>query len=92
MDGELHVVHTLPRQFLASLTSRVKIMAELDIAERRVPQDGRIALKVDGKGVDLRVSTLPNQFGERVVLRVLDRANANRSLDELSFSAHNRAL
>lgn len=90
VDGELYVVHTLPRRFLANLLGRVKVMAELDIAERRLPQDGRIALRVDGRGIDLRVSTLPNQFGERAVLRVLDRANADRSLEDLGFSAQNR--
>jgi len=91
IDGELHVIRTLPRQFLATLTSRVKIMAELDIAERRLPQDGRIALRVDGKGVDMRVSTMPNQFGERVVFRVLDRSTARMSLEQLAFSGGNEA-
>ena len=90
IDGELHVVRTLPRQFLAAAVSRLKVMAELDIAERRLPQDGRISLKVDGRGVDLRISTLPNQYGERVVLRVLDRASASMTLDQLAFSRANQ--
>jgi Type II secretory pathway, ATPase PulE/Tfp pilus assembly pathway, ATPase PilB len=90
IDGELHVIRSLPRQFLAATASRLKIMAELDIAERRLPQDGRISLRVDGRGVDLRISTLPNQYGERVVLRVLDRAATNMSLDQLAFSQTNQ--
>ncbi len=90
IDGDLQVVRTLPRATLAPVLSRLKVMAELDIAERRVPQDGRIALKVDGRGVDLRVSTLPVQFGERIVMRVLDRAAVRMTLDELDFSNANR--
>ncbi|MBC8101528.1 MAG: Flp pilus assembly complex ATPase component TadA [Cytophagales bacterium] len=89
IDGELHVVRTLPRASLAPFTSRLKVMAELDISERRLPQDGRIAMKVDGKGVDMRVSSLPTQFGERIVLRVLDRSSARLSLDDLQFSRSN---
>lgn len=90
VDGDLQVVRILPRQALMSLTSRLKVMADMDISERRIPQDGRIALKVDGRGVDLRVSSLPTQFGERIVLRVLDRASARLSLDQLDFSPRNR--
>ena len=90
IDGNLQVVRTLPRATLAPVISRLKVMAELDIAERRLPQDGRIALKVDGRGVDLRVSTLPVQFGERVVMRVLDRASVRMSLDDLDFSQESR--
>jgi type IV pilus assembly protein PilB len=90
IDGDLQVIRVLPRQALMSLTSRLKVMAEMDISERRIPQDGRIALKVDGRGVDLRVSSLPTQFGERMVLRVLDRASARLSLDQLDFSPRNR--
>ncbi|MES2461171.1 MAG: ATPase, T2SS/T4P/T4SS family [Armatimonadota bacterium] len=89
IDGELHVVRTLSRASLAPFTSRLKVMAEMDISERRLPQDGRIAMKVDGKGVDMRVSSLPTQFGERIVLRILDRSAARLSLDQLQFSAAN---
>lgn len=89
VDGELQVVRTLSRQSLPMLTSRLKVMAELDISERRVPQDGRISLNVDGIGVDLRVSTLPTQFGERIVLRVLDRSTARLTLDQLGFAPSN---
>jgi type IV pilus assembly protein PilB len=90
VDGDLQVIRTLPRQALAAIISRIKVMADLDISERRVPQDGRIAIRMDGRGVDLRVSTLPNQFGERIVMRVLDRAAAKLSLDQLDFSPRNR--
>jgi type II secretory ATPase GspE/PulE/Tfp pilus assembly ATPase PilB-like protein/DNA-binding response OmpR family regulator len=89
IDGELHVIRTLPRASLAPFTSRLKVMAEMDISERRLPQDGRIAMKVDGKGVDMRVSSLPTQFGERIVLRILDRSAARLSLDQLQFSQSN---
>ena len=72
-DGVLHEVETPPRNLAAAITSRVKIMARLDIAERRLPQDGRIKLAVRGQDVDFRVSTVPSLHGEKAVLRVLDR-------------------
>jgi general secretion pathway protein E len=72
-DGVLHEVETPPARLAAAITSRVKIMARLDIAERRLPQDGRIKLPVRGQDVDFRVSTVPSLHGEKVVLRVLDR-------------------
>jgi type IV pilus assembly protein PilB len=90
IDGDMHVIKTLPRASLPATVGRIKILAEMDIAERRLPQDGRIALKVGGRGVDLRVSSLPTQFGERLVLRVLDRSASRRSLDDLGFSPANR--
>ncbi|GAB4459259.1 MAG: GspE/PulE family protein [Armatimonadaceae bacterium] len=90
IDGEMVVMRTLPRRWLATLVSRIKIMAELDISERRVPQDGRIAMRIDGRDIDFRVSTLPTQYGERIVLRILDRAAANFTLDQLGFSSLNR--
>jgi general secretion pathway protein E len=73
-DGVLHEVDSPPSQLIAAITSRIKIMAHLDIAERRLPQDGRIRLAVRGQEVDFRVSTVPSMHGESVVLRVLDRA------------------
>jgi type IV pilus assembly protein PilB len=90
VDGDLVVIRTLPRRWMASMSSRIKVMASLDISERRIPQDGRIALRIDGRDVDFRVSTLPTQYGERIVLRILDRANAQFSLNDLGFSALNR--
>ncbi len=89
VDGQLQTIKTVPRNLLAATVSRIKILAEMDIAERRLPLDGRIAMRVEGKNIDLRVSTLPTQYGERVVMRILDRSTASMSLDELGFSPHN---
>ncbi|PPQ35372.1 GspE/PulE family protein [Rhodopila globiformis] len=72
-DGVLHEAETPPRHLAAAITSRIKIMARLDIAERRMPQDGRIRMAVRGQDVDFRVSTIPSLYGETVVLRILDR-------------------
>lgn len=86
IDGELHLVKTLPRSLHAAVCSRLKIMSDLDIAERRLPQDGRITIRVDGRNIDLRVSTNPTLYGERIVLRVLDRTLGLIPLQELGFS------
>jgi type IV pilus assembly protein PilB len=85
IDGILYEMIPPPKHIAAALSSRVKVMAELDIAERRLPQDGRISLTVGGKPVDLRVSVLPTMFGESVVLRVLDRSQVSLELDKLGF-------
>ena len=85
VDGVLYDVMQPPARMKAALSSRVKIMAELDIAERRVPQDGRIKLKVKDKAVDLRVSTLPTLYGEKIVMRILDQSNLNLDLTKLGF-------
>jgi general secretion pathway protein E len=77
IDGILHDVESPPKKLKAALISRVKIMSKLNIAERRLPQDGRIKLKVLGKDIDLRVSTLPTLYGESVVMRILDKSNTN---------------
>src|SRR5437867_2836767 len=87
VDGVLHDVIEPPRALHAALVSRLKIMASLDIAERRLPQDGRIALKLGDKQVDVRVSTLPTGAGERVVLRLLDKDSAQLDLAALGMSA-----
>ncbi|MEO7719659.1 MAG: ATPase, T2SS/T4P/T4SS family [Capsulimonas sp.] len=89
IDGQLIPIRTVPRQFLAPTTSRIKIMADMDISERRVPLDGRISVKVQNRPIDLRVSTLPTQYGERTVMRILDRANALLSLEQLGFTGKN---
>jgi len=89
VDGQLQTIKTVPRNLLAATVSRIKILGEMDIAERRLPLDGRIALRVEGKNIDLRVSTLPTQYGERVVMRILDRSTAGMSLGDLGFSPHN---
>jgi general secretion pathway protein E len=86
VDGVLHDLLAPPRRLHAALVSRVKIMAGLDIAERRLPQDGRIALRVGGRDVDVRVSIVPTAAGERVVLRLLDRASVLRDIAELGLA------
>ena len=74
-----------PKNLALPVISRLKVMANLDISERRLPQDGRIAITVNGRKIDLRVSTLPTQFGESVVLRVLDRAAVNLDIKTLGL-------
>jgi len=86
IDGVLHEIMSIPRRMQAGVTSRLKIMAELDIAERRVPQDGRIGLMVGGKPIDMRVATLPTVYGEKVVMRLLDKSNVMLDLEDLGFS------
>jgi type IV pilus assembly protein PilB len=86
IDGVLQDITTIPRRMAAGVVSRVKIMAELDIAEKRLPQDGRVGLKVDGRHVDLRVVTLPSVHGEGIVMRVLDKANVVVELDKLGMA------
>ena len=85
IDGVLYEMVPPPRYIALALTSRIKVMANLDIAERRMPQDGRIELQVKGNPIDLRVAVLPTMFGESVVLRVLDRANVQLSLDRIGM-------
>src|SRR4029077_12084174 len=76
VDGMLYDVLSPPKRFQPAITSRVKVMAGLNIAEKRLPQDGRIRLRIAGRDIDLRVSSIPTNFGERIVLRLLDRAQA----------------
>jgi type IV pilus assembly protein PilB len=90
IDGVVMDTTTVPRQLVAGLVSRVKIMANLDIAERRVPQDGRIGLNVDSRHVDLRVATLPVVRGESIVMRILDKDAVVMDLDVLGMSEHDR--
>jgi len=87
IDGILHTVETLPPALRPAVTSRIKIMARLNIAERRLPQDGRIRATVRGKDIDLRVSTMPTLYGESVVLRVLDRSSTRHDFTALGFNA-----
>lgn len=86
IDGRLSTVLTPKAAIAAMLVSRIKVMARLDIAEKRVPQDGRIALRLGGRAVDLRVSTIPSSFGERVVMRLLDKSAGRLNLNQLGFS------
>ena len=85
IDGVLHDVEAPARRLQAAIVSRIKIMAKLNIAERRLPQDGRIKLRLMGREIDLRVSTLPTLYGESVVLRILDRSSIVVNLDSLGF-------
>ena len=92
VDGVMIDSTTVPKSLVAGLVSRIKIMAELDIAERRAPQDGRIALTVDGRPIDIRVSTLPVIRGESVVMRILDKGRVVLDLDSLGMRAEDREL
>jgi general secretion pathway protein E len=85
IDGVLHEVESPPRRLSAAVISRVKIMASLDIAERRLPQDGRIKLRIQGKEIDLRVSTVPTMHGESVVMRILDKGGVPLDFASLGF-------
>jgi general secretion pathway protein E len=91
VDGMMYDVLSPPKRFQPAITSRVKVMAGLNIAEKRLPQDGRIRLRIAGRDIDLRVSSIPTAFGERIVLRLLDRAQAVEAinLDHLGFSGDN---
>ncbi len=86
IDGALYEMSPPPKTLALPITSRIKVLANLNIAERRVPQDGRMKLTISGRAVDLRVSTLPTQFGESVVLRVLDQSAVQLNISELGMS------
>jgi len=88
IDGVLHDVESPPKNLQAAVISRIKIMSKLNIAERRLPQDGRIKLRVMGKEIDFRVSTLPTLYGESVVMRILDSESIVFDLDLLGFPSH----
>jgi type IV pilus assembly protein PilB len=92
IDGVLYEMVPPPKYIAAALSSRIKVMADLDIAERRLPQDGRISLTVQGNPIDLRVSVLPTMFGESVVLRVLDRSQASFDLGALGLRPEDHDL
>jgi general secretion pathway protein E len=93
IDGMLRTAQTLPPDLRAVVTSRIKIMSRLDIAERRLPQDGRIKIAVRGIDIDFRVSTVPTAFGESVVMRILDRSRVDLDFVKLGFdAAHIAAL
>ena len=86
IDGALYEMAPPPKSLALPVISRIKVLANLNIAEQRIPQDGRIKMTISGRPVDLRVSTLPTQFGESVVLRVLDKSVVNLDLDKLSMT------
>ncbi len=85
IDGVLHDVSTAPRTIAPAVTTRLKVMADMNVAEHRVPQDGRISLNVGAKGIDLRMATLPTIHGEKVVMRVLDKSSVVLGFDSLGF-------
>lgn len=87
VDGVMREVLSPSRRVAPLLVSRIKVMARLDIAEKRVPQDGRVSLSLGGKAIDVRISTLPSRYGERVVMRLLDKDSARLNLDDLGMPA-----
>ncbi|MBA2954494.1 type II secretion system protein GspE [Nocardioides sp. MAH-18] len=91
IDGVLQDAHRAPRTIHSGVVSRLKIMAEMDIAERRIPQDGRLTVNHHGKKMDLRIATLPTVWGEKIVARVLDNSNTRLGLGDLGFSPDNFA-
>jgi general secretion pathway protein E len=93
IDGQLYVARKASRQFMSSVVARVKIMAGLNIAEKRLPQDGRISLKIAGRSIDVRVSTIPtSREAERIVMRLLHKTNIRLDLHELGFSSRDYHL
>ncbi len=86
IDGVLHDVSNAPRAIAAAVTTRLKVMADMNVAEHRIPQDGRISLKVGSKGIDLRMATLPTIHGEKVVMRVLDKSSVVLGFSDLGFA------
>ncbi|HWP30967.1 MAG TPA: ATPase, T2SS/T4P/T4SS family [Fimbriimonadales bacterium] len=91
IDGVLHEAATIPKNLQAPLVSRYKIMAEMNIAERRLPQDGRIEIRHAGKDYDLRVSSIPTQWGEKIVMRILDKTSVLIGLEKLGFTEENQS-
>jgi type IV pilus assembly protein PilB len=89
IDGVLHEVMRSPKTISAGVTSRLKIMADINIAERRIPQDGRLSISTNGKKIDLRVATLPTVWGEKIVMRILDNSTAMMKLSDLGFLQEN---
>lgn len=92
VDGELQEVMNPEKSALSAIITRIKIMGKMDIAEKRLPQDGRVEIMIEDKEIDLRISTIPTVFGEKVVLRLLDRSNFLASKTQLGFSQHNLEL
>ncbi len=91
IDGILHEIFTPPKHLQAAIISRLKILAEMDIAEHRIPQDGRFRIRLDNREIDLRVSTLPTAYGENVVMRLLDKSSILMNIKDLGFTNENYA-
>lgn len=89
IDGDLHEIMRLSITSLSPIITRIKIMGKMNIAEKRIPQDGRVETKINGNEIDIRISTIPTVYGEKVVLRLLDRSNFMFSKDELGFTKNN---
>lgn len=89
VDGILQEKQRLPKRIQAGIIARLKIISNMDIAERRIPQDGRLSLKYEGRPVDFRVSSLPSIYGEKIVLRILDKTSSLKPLEALGFSQYN---
>ncbi len=89
IDGILYDIYKPPKKLQNAITSRIKVMGNLNIAEKRLPQDGRIPLRIGGKDIDVRLNSVPTAFGERLVMRLQDRSNVVLSLEQLGFSEHN---
>ena len=92
VDGVLHEVENPPKRLQPSIVSRIKLMSNVSIAEKRVPQDGRISIEVGDKDIDLRVSTLPTAYGESIVMRILDKEGLRLGLPELGFFSDDQAV
>lgn len=92
IDGVLHEVEGPPKRLQPAILSRIKLMSNVSIAEKRIPQDGRISAKAGGKEIDLRVSVLPTAFGESIVMRILDKEGLNLGLPELGFFSDDQAV
>ena len=83
IDGSLQDITQVPKRHANSVASRIKIIGKLDIAEKRMPQDGRISIRVAGKDIDVRLSILPTSFGERIVMRLLDKSSGTKRLEQM---------
>ena len=92
VDGDLREIMSLPRTNLSAIVTRVKIIGRMNIAEKRVPQDGRVEMRISDRDVDMRISTLPTVYGEKTVLRLLDKSNFNFTKEGLGFSEKNLAM
>lgn len=92
IDGRLQIVSEIPSEIIPMVTARIKIMAELDPVEWRIPQDGRLTVEINGQTVDLRLSVLPSFYGGRIVMRILDRSIGVKKLEDIGFSEHNLAI
>lgn len=92
VDGDLKEIMVLPRSNLSAIVTRIKIIGKMNIAERRIPQDGRVETKINDKEIDMRISSLPTVYGEKVVIRLLDKSNFNFTKEGLGFSERNLKL